>query len=134
MSAVYVGKLLAVRLEGHPPVEVAPCVIGVDPELGIVQASDRPALRSGDYWEPCAGSRGRACDRLWYERRRVEYPNDRLWYHDLDDCRAYFTPGLDIHAIDSHAHTSELEQLPRVTLIGPDVETCPEAPGDFLCG
>ena len=133
-AAIYVGKLVAIRLEGGPPIDVEPCVLGVDEELGLVQADTRGELAAGDYWEAPARARGRVCDRLWYERRRKEFPRDRLWFHDLADCRAFFEPGLDIPRGASQSDRSGRDELPRVTLTGPDVEACPDPPGDFLCG
>ncbi len=127
---VYVGTLYAVQIEGQDPEKVARCVIGVDDELGIVQASSRAALGRGDYFCPPKG-KGEKCDRLWYERSRKDYPDDRFWFHDLEDCRAYIGGGLDNHndIADRKIQTS----APTVVLVGKDVEICPQE-GDFLCG
>jgi hypothetical protein len=127
---VYVGTLYAIQLQGEEPEQVARCVIGVDDELGIVQASDRQALARGDFFKAPRG-KGKKCERLWYERRRTDYPRDRYWFHDLDDCRAYIGGALDK---GNDIADREIEaSAPRVVLVGQDVEICPE-PGDFLCG
>jgi hypothetical protein len=127
---VYVGTLYAIQIAGQEPEQVARCVIGVDDELGIVQAQSRSALARGDYFEPPRGNSQR-CERLWYERSRKDYPRDRFWFHDLDDCRAYIGGPLDK---DSDIADREIEaRAPRVVLVGQDVKICPE-PGDFLCG
>ncbi len=127
---VYVGTLYAIQLEGEDPEQVPRCVIGVDEEMGIVQASSRAAPGRGEYYKAPRG-KGIKCTRLWYERSRVDYPDDRFWFHDLDDCRAYMGGGLDNG--NDIADRKIQTRTPRVVLVGKDVEICPE-PGDFLCG
>ncbi len=129
--AIYVGKLYAIQLEGEEPVSCAEVILGVDDELGLVQAESRQELAAGEYMEPPPRARGRKCVRLWYERRRKEYPRDRFWFHDLDDARAYFVAGLDKNG---QIPDRTIKAAPVVIIRGPDVETCPDPPGDFLCG
>lgn len=129
--ATYVGKLYAIQLEGEDPIACAPAILGVDDDHGLVQALTRQELRAGEYMEPPARARGKKCVRLWYERRRKEYPDDRFWFHDLEDARAYFGSGLDKRA---GIPDRKIEGSPVVIVRGPDVEKCPDSPGDFLCG
>ena len=130
--AVYVGTLVAIQLHGDEPIDVTPVILGVDPEIGLVQAKTRRDLSRGNYMEPPARARGSKCERLWYERQRKEFPNDRLWFHDLEDARAIFVAPLDKRRRSPDRGTSEA--TPLVIITGPDVETCPDPPGDFLCG
>jgi hypothetical protein len=129
--AVYVGKLYAIQLEGQEPVSCAEVILGVDEELGLVQAESRQELAAGEYMDPPPRARGKKCIRLWYERSRKEYPRDRFWFHDLDDARAYFVAGLDKNR---QIPDRTIKVAPVVIIRGPDVETCPDPPGDFLCG
>lgn len=130
-AAVYVGTLYAVQLEGQDPIPCDPVALGVDPDLGIVQADTRAELAAGEYMEPPPRARGKKCVRLWYERSRVDFPNERYWFHDLDDCRAYTAATLD-----KQTRTADRgkEAQPLVILRGPDVEICDGTPGNFLCG
>ena len=130
-GAIYVGKLYAYQLKGGEPSPCVGLILGVDPEIGLVQATTRRELRAGNYIEPPTGARGESCERLWYERRRKIYPDDRFWFHDLGDCQAFISSPLDNGSEDADR---TIEATPLVILRGPDVETCPEPPGDFLCG
>ena len=126
-----VGKLSAFQLKGAEPLMVKPVIIGIDDELGLVQAPTRRELMHGNFTEQPPNTRGRKCTRLWYERRRKDFPNDRFWYHDLDDSRAYFDQSLDKR---SQTNDRRAQGLPSVVLIGQDVEICQDQPGSFLCG
>lgn len=130
-GAIYVGQLYAFQLEGGQPQDCERVALGVDPELGLVQAPSRRELSAGEYMEPPARARGRKCVRLWYERSRKDFPGDKLWFHDLEDCRAFVTPALDKN---NRSADRGVVARPMVILRGPDVETCPDPPGDFLCG
>tara|TARA_R110000824_G_scaffold17503_9_gene70930 strand:+ start:71 stop:457 length:387 start_codon:yes stop_codon:yes gene_type:complete len=127
---VYVGTLYAYQCEDGEPEPCERVPIGVDADLGLVQASCRAELAAGDYTEPPPGARGRKCIRLWYERRRADYPDDRFWFHDLADSVVFVAP------VDKQLRNPDRgkEAAPRAIIQGPDVETCPEPPGDFLCG
>ena len=130
MACVYVGKLYAFQVEGGDPIECEPTIIGVDDDLGLVQADTRSKLKRGDYIEPAKYARGKRCVCLWYERRRKQYPNDLYWFNELDD--AFVFAALDTR---SSAPDRGGQARPRVVIQGPDVETCKnEPPGDFLCG
>lgn len=130
-AITYVGKLYAIQLPKEEPMMVQPVIIGIDDELGLVQAPSRRELMDGEYMEPAKGARGVKCLRLWYERSRKDFPNDRFWYHDLDDSRAYFDQSLDKR---SQTNDRRAQGLPGVVLIGQDVEICQDQPGSFLCG
>ncbi len=129
--AVYVGTLYAIQIEGHDPIPCDPVALGVDSEIGIVQADTRGELARGDYLDPPPRARGRKCVRLWYQRSRIDYPGDVYWFHDLDDCRAYSGGPLDK---PGGVADRQKKAAPLVILRGPDVEICEGSPGDFLCG
>lgn len=130
-GCTYVGTLYAVQLEGQEPQPVERVALGVDDELGLVQADNRRELAAGRYLSPTKGTRPKRCVRLWYERTRKDYPGDRYWYHDLADTSAFFVSTLDnTQATDDRG----LQVAPLVVLEGPDVEICAGIPGDFLCG
>jgi hypothetical protein len=122
--AVYVGILYQIQLEGAEPLEVKRCALGVHDVRGLVQADNRAALLRGEFWERPKGRRSKACARLWYERKRADYPGDRLWFHDMDNARAIVT--LDNSKTD-------LDGQYQAWLVGPDVSECSQ-PGEFLCG
>ena len=130
-EVTYVGKLYAVQLEDEEPMMVAECIIGVDEKYGLVQADSRAALMNGDYTPIPPKVHGRKCVRLWYERHRKDYPNDRFWYHDLDDTKVYFASALDT---DTQINDLNGQGTPQAVLVGTDVEICPDTPGNFLCG
>jgi hypothetical protein len=60
----------------------------------------------------------------------VDFPGDNFWFHDLEDS-AVFVAGVDKRCAnpDRGIHTA-----PLAVITGDDVETCPDPPGDFLCG
>ena len=124
MGAVYVGRLYQIQIEGRDPEEVEPCALGVDDDLGLVQADTRADLLAGRYWKRPKGARSRPCERLWYERRRKDYPGDRLWFHDMEKARVI---------IPLDKLKANLEGRSRALVTGPDVYECPQS-GQFLCG
>lgn len=121
MAADYVGELYAVLPEGEDePIEVERTALGVDRDgLGVVQAFTRADLERGVYIEP-PDVEPVPCDRLWYRRRRPDYPGGNRWYHDLDNAVMF----------SNHDQAGP----PLVVIVGEDVETCPGIPGEFLCG
>lgn len=129
--ATYVGQLYAVQFEGDEPMDCAPAILGVDDDRGLVQATTRQKLEAGEYMDPPPRARGKKCVRLWYKRRRKEYPDDRYWFHDLEDARGFVVSGLDKQA---GIPDRKIEGSPVVIVRGLDVEKCPDPPGDFLCG
>jgi len=129
--AAYVGTLYAIQLQGEEPQDVERTVLGVDPEYGIVQAHTREDLKRAKYLDIPRGSKGKKCVRLWYERRRKEYPGDTYWYHDLADSSAFFVNGVD-NRRDTNDRSEQV--VPQVILEGPDVDICAATPGNFLCG
>lgn len=113
-----------VEISGEDPVNVKKCKIGIDDELGIVQGNTRKDIESGNYWKAPKGTRFKKCKRIWYERKRKEFPGDRYWYHDLEDGKVALT--LD-------KATKGNEKRITAYLHGPDIYECDE-PGEFLCG
>lgn len=129
-TITYVGVLYAFQCEDSEPERCERSIIGVDSEFGLVQADTRGELMRGQYLKPPKNARGRRCIRLWYERRRVDFPRDRFWFHDLDDARVY------VAGVDNRTNNPDRDDqaVPAVVIQGADVETCPDPPGDFLCG
>ena len=124
MSAVYVGRLYMIQLENEEPLEVRGCAIGVDADAGLVQADNARDLSRGRYWKRPKNRRSKRCVRLWYTRKREEFPEDFQWFHDLDDARAVVT-------LDKRKDAHEGQSV--AFLEGRDVYECPQS-GNFLCG
>jgi hypothetical protein len=110
----YVGRLVAVELDGGEHVDVSPRALGVLEGRGIVTARSRPELEArqldkrpeSPVWWPLA--------RIFYHRRRPE--GDR-WQHE--------TPGAYVALGDGPRPAAFIEAA--------GAYRC-NRPGDFICG
>ena len=124
MASVYVGMLYMVQPKGSSPIEVQRCALGVDDKKGLVQADTEKKILAGNYWQRPTGERSKPCERLWYERKRADCPNDVHWFHDLKDSRV---------ALSLDKRKASNQKKPKAFLTGEDVFEC-AGDGNFLCG
>jgi hypothetical protein len=123
--ATYVGRLFSIKAERIGTIEVRPCAVGVDDQLGMVVGRDVEILKRGEYYGPPKKGECYRLQTVWYERYRPEWNEDhtdpddgRYWFHDVE-------PTATVVVGSSN--------LPAVWFDAPDVSICAQS-GAFLCG